>query len=282
MLAIAREVGYRKALWRTLRRQFCKRLLRREQIIRLPNGLPLALPRDSCFASEIVLTDCNVDWGSERLLRACLGNRGAFLDIGANIGYYSLYMADRSTEVFAFEPDPRARLALEANARRVGNITVVPCAVAAAPGRSRFQLERHCEVSHLSATSGGSATRSIEVELVSVDSFVAARKLGVEAIKIDCEGADTDILRGGEKVLREQRPIVLGEFSPGLELFALAKRVSYRVFARAKDGRGGHARLMELRPENPARLHTKMLFLVPNAFAERFTAVGAALFLANE
>ena len=63
--------------------------------VRLYGGSVLRLPRDNSCATEIYVTRGNIDWGSERLLMHSLDSNGAFLDVGAHIGYYAL-MAARS------------------------------------------------------------------------------------------------------------------------------------------------------------------------------------------
>jgi hypothetical protein len=64
------------------------------------------------------VTNADVDWGSEQLLFRLLSGKGAFLDVGAHIGYYSLYMLPRVETVDAFEPDPRVRALLEKTSAR--------------------------------------------------------------------------------------------------------------------------------------------------------------------
>ena len=129
-----KEVGPLRWTCRTFIRQFYKRILRRDQQMRLPTGETITLPISDHSATETFITHANIDWGTEQLLFALLQRRGIFLDIGAHIGYYSLYMLPRATEVYAFEPDPRVRQLLEANVSHQPKINVIPWAVGAKPG----------------------------------------------------------------------------------------------------------------------------------------------------
>ena len=113
-----RDVGPLRWAWRTARRQFYKRILCRDHRMQLPTGQWMTLPIVDHFASEAFITNADVDWGSEQLLFSLLGGKGAFLDIGAHIGYYSLYMLPRVEAVYAFEPDPRVRALLEKTSAR--------------------------------------------------------------------------------------------------------------------------------------------------------------------
>ena len=54
-----------------------------------------------------------------RLLKTCLNNGGTFIDIGANIGYYSLMAAKfGATQVISFEPNEIVRSRFEFNSRQ--------------------------------------------------------------------------------------------------------------------------------------------------------------------
>jgi hypothetical protein len=103
-LEYIREVGVVRWTWRTCLRQLSKRLLRVENTLVLPTGLLIHLPKHSKFGSEVFVTKANVDWGSERIFAENLDPSGVFLDVGANIGYYSLYVLPCVSSAYAFEP----------------------------------------------------------------------------------------------------------------------------------------------------------------------------------
>lgn len=238
--------------------------------MQLPTGEWMTLPISDHFASEAFITEGDVDWGSESLLFSLLRGTGAFLDVGAHIGYYSLYMLPRVQEVYAFEPDPRLHVLLEKNIGSKRNIEVIPCAAGATQGRARFTLERHAEVSHL-AKENENPSNQIVVDVVTLDAFVAARRLTVEAVKIDVEGHDTEVIRGALNVLAQQQPLVLTEAKPDRALFDLMHRVDYRVFAYVRHPQTRRKCLAELFSGIPIAGETKMLFLVPDRLAEEFT-----------
>ena len=260
--AFIREVGFFRWTLRTAIRQFYKRIIRRDHRMKLPTGEWLTLPVASRFASEAFITHANVDWGSEALFASLLTGRGAFLDVGAHIGYYSLYMFPLVPAVYSFEPDPRARFFLEQNAHGHSGLEIVPHAVGARLGHARFTLDPDAALSHLSRQENAAANQ-IEVEVVTIDSFVHTRSLTIEAIKIDVEGHDLEVLQGALEVLRDQQPLVLTEVRPSVELFAVADQVAYRVFAFVRHPRTRARRMTELFADVPAPGETKMLFLVP-------------------
>lgn len=259
-----RRVGTIKWLRRTAIRQFCKRVLRRDNWVTLPTGLRMRLPRMSRFSSEAFVTGCNVDWGSEAILASLLDPAGAFLDIGANVGYYSLYMLPKVAAVHAFEPDTRAVVDLRKNLSAYPNAYVHFMALADHVGTSGFVQAKSTETSHLA---GSAATH--EVELTTVDIFVAERQLSVSGIKIDVEGADLEVLHGAKHTLRLQHPLVLTESEPGEKLFDLIEPLGYRVFAFVGSEGEFHFRKFD----RGNRGWTKMLFLVPPALHSRFVQI---------
>jgi FkbM family methyltransferase len=272
--AFIKEVGPLRWLWRTAIRQYYKRIARRDHTMRLPTGEWMTLPISDRFATEAFITQGDVDWGSEALLVSMLNREGVFLDVGAHIGYYSLYVLPRVLEVYSFEPDPRVRVLLEKNVSGRPNISVLPWAVGARQGRARFTLEEHSEVSHLSAE-GEESSKQVVVEVITIDEFVRLGGLPVEAIKIDVEGHDTEVIKGALNVLAEQQPLVLTEARPDAVLFALTGRVEYRVFAYVRQPKTRKKWLAELFSNLPIPGETKMLFLVPERLAEKFAKLSS-------
>jgi FkbM family methyltransferase len=156
---------------------------------------------------------------------------------------------------------------LEKNLDEKPNVEIVPSAVGAAQGKARFTLECLSELSHL-ANSEDKAGNQIEVDVVTIDAFAASRGLTVEAIKIDAEGHDTEIIEGSLAVLAQQRPLVLTEARPDAHLFDLTRKVAYRVFAYIRHPLTRAKSFAELFADVPIPGETKMLFLVPDRLAE--------------
>ena len=269
-----KEVGYVKWVSRTAIRQFHKRVSKQDHAMRLPTGEWLGLPLASHFASEAFVSGADVDWGSEKLLATLMHGEGVFLDVGANIGYYSLYMAPKASAVYSFEPDPRSRAYLQQNVASHPKIHVVPHAVGSRRGAALFTLEQSCEISHLSSSSGGEAREDqIEVKVDTIDAFVAEQGLTVEAIKIDAEGHDAQVIEGALGVLAAQAPVVLTESEPDAQLFGLAGQVGYRVFAYLRHPTTRKRTFAELRPGTSAAGPTKMIFLVPPRLGDSIEGV---------
>jgi FkbM family methyltransferase len=142
------------------------------------------------------------------------------LDVGANVGYYALSAAMRvgpGGRVVAFEPGPAAAARLRENAALNGlaNLQVIEAAVAERPGTLRFHLSDDSEGASL-FDPGVEAVGSVEVPVTTLDDFVKQASLPrVDLLKIDAEGAEVGILRGGRRLLAgPEAPVVIIEANP--------------------------------------------------------------------
>jgi FkbM family methyltransferase len=266
-ITFIRDTGATKWILRKLIREFSTRILKQDNFLRLPTGLLIRLPKENLFSSDAFVTNSDVDWGAEKLLARNLERDGIFLDIGAHIGYYSLYMLPLVRAIYAFEPDPRARAWLTSNLSPYANAFVVPVAVGERSGRASYVLSRNPDTSHLSSNCT-SEENVVEVDVVTVDEFVTRHILRVTAIKIDVEGFDIAVVAGARQTLRSQAPLVLTEAKPEGKLFELISDLDYRVFAFTRDFKTRRVAFEELHPNSAA--HTKMLFLVPARLASEF------------
>jgi FkbM family methyltransferase len=243
----------RKIIWK-----FRKAISDPIQSIRLPTGLELFLFSDNAFSSDVFVTTCDVDWGAEALFARFLNQEGALLDVGAHIGYYSLYMLPLVKRVYAFDPNPDVQKWLRKNLDRYPNAHVVQKAVGKSAGKQFFVPTTTPDLAHLDYSNAD--PRAIEVDIVTIDGFVATEGLKVSGIKIDVEGYDLDVIIGSRSTLIEQQPLVLTEARPDNELFNVLAETNYAVFAFTKD----HRRKKSFEQiAGDTEKHTKMLFLVP-------------------
>ena len=151
-----------------------------------------------------------------RMVRPGMG----VLDLGANIGYFSMLsasLAGPSGLVVAVEPNPRNVKLLEASRRANGFDQMRVCQVAAGPEPGLLMLN----TSHSNGTTSGlppelaSLFGAEIVPCVTADSLVPPERR-VDLVKVDVEGAEYLALSGAVDILRRDRPMIVSEFSPGL------------------------------------------------------------------
>ncbi len=140
------------------------------------------------------------------------------IDIGANIGYYTLLFAQlvgESGQVIAFEPDPENFALLHKNIilNQYNNVKLLQKAVSNQNKQTYLYLCDDNKGMHRLYDSVCCRGR-VEVETICLDDYLPKIVKKVDFIKIDIEGAEYDALRGMEKILYQQRPKLLTEFSP--------------------------------------------------------------------
>ncbi|HZU20790.1 MAG TPA: FkbM family methyltransferase [Gaiellaceae bacterium] len=150
-------------------------------------------------------------------LSALLRQRAAFVDVGANVGVYSL-LAARALEsggrVVAVEPNPDARRFLELNLQRNSgkrSVEVVPLALADVEGELPWARTRYHGTGRLASEVQGPATE--RVRATTLDRLVASLGLDLRngAVKIDVEGFEPRVIEGGESTISRERPVLLVE-----------------------------------------------------------------------
>ncbi|OUD15003.1 FkbM family methyltransferase [Thioflexithrix psekupsensis] len=143
------------------------------------------------------------------------------LDIGANIGYYSLIFAQLVGEkgkVYAFEPDPSNFALLCQNIALNGysNIEPINKAVNNHNGLITLHLCDDNRGMHRVYSSVCCGEEQVTVESVCLDDFFAEFKGNIDFIKMDIEGAEYTAIQGMQQLLLRYPNIkLLTEFSPG-------------------------------------------------------------------
>lgn len=131
-------------------------------------------------------------------------------DIGANSGFYTLLLsrlAGTQGRVYAFEPfaDNVRYLIVHSDLNRLQNVSVIQAAVGARSGLVGFTISKGGYQNHVTE-----AQHSIlSVPQISLDEFIGAHMEKIPSlIKIDVEGAETEVLEGARGILEQYQPIV--------------------------------------------------------------------------
>jgi FkbM family methyltransferase len=157
------------------------------------------------------------------LFRAHLRSGARVLDLGANIGWFSVQAVLAGCEVHAFEPVPEIAEVCERNVRRAearsrGRCTVHRVAAGAARSKARIALHAANFGDNRVVEAGGAfpadmaAAREIEIEVAPVDELVRGP---FRFVKIDTQGSEWFALQGMERALAESPELaLLMEFWP--------------------------------------------------------------------
>jgi FkbM family methyltransferase len=225
----------RDKLWLTLRKssllrylynvRVLSRSLRNASFLLVPSSRRIRMKVQSGPGKDLVL-EVNPRWehaflegeyevevheAIERLCRPGV----TFFDVGANFGYYSMLAARLGANSIAFEPDDSNAETLLMHARLNGLV-------------DRIRLERAAVFSHtgrlLLSPAGGerphgnahvrssesSAAGAVSVRCTTLDDF-AALNPPPEVVKVDVEGAESEVMKGAIRVFESLRPFLICE-----------------------------------------------------------------------
>ncbi len=225
-----RTVGSRAgALVRAWGWQLWRRSARRPALIRCAEGSLLIAPPWSRTAGTIAATGLT-EREAGLLSLDVLRPDDLFVDVGANIGFYTLLASRRGARVEAFEPSEQAAANCERSLALNGFAAAVHrAACGAAPGSVRFStgLDVHNHV----LQEGG-----VEVPMVTLDERLEHAGAALTVLKVDAEGHDVEVLRGALAAVARLLPLVLVEiWSGGAAPFELLAPFGYRSYVYDTD-----------------------------------------------
>ena len=142
------------------------------------------------------------DWNEMQAWRNFLREGDLFIDVGANVGTYTVWATDCGADVIAIEPDPDACARLVTNAEMASTKVTVLNAAAAAE-RGTVSLTIGFNAMNRIVVEGQHAFEARVVPAITLDELIGDQH--VRGIKIDVEGAERLVLEGVACALREQR-----------------------------------------------------------------------------
>jgi FkbM family methyltransferase len=129
-----------------------------------------------------------------------------YWDVGTHVGFFALLAGRRvgpSGSVVAFEPIPenRTRLAQNVELNGAANVSIVPSAVGREPGEATM-YSRGGGSSLMWTLEAADGDPAGATEVIGVTTLDDAARRGIpNVVKIDAEGAELDVLRGGTKLI---------------------------------------------------------------------------------
>jgi FkbM family methyltransferase len=215
-------------------------------------GAEVVVARDPIDGHEMKLTPDYVDLikgggyekGTTRVLTKLAKEGMNIVDIGANVGYYTLLAAKRvgsHGKVYAFEPEPRNFELLMENIRlnSYENVIATQRAVSNESGTASLFLSPRCSGAHSLVSTRDPGNETIAVGTVTLDEFFEREGWpAIQVIKMDIEGWEMEALDGMHKLIIRNSPLtIVVEFYPwgmlgrGMKPLALADTLTRLGFS---------------------------------------------------
>jgi len=136
------------------------------------------------------------------------------IDVGANIGYYTVLLADKvgkTGKVYAFEPDIINFEILKKNieANNLKNVEIINAAVGSKAGKLKLHKSKENLGDHKLY---GDDKETEEVKIIKIDDFL--KNIKIDLMKIDTQGWEPEVIEGAKKIISKNKPIMFLEYSP--------------------------------------------------------------------
>lgn len=159
-----------------------------------------------------------------------------FVDVGANLGAYSVRAAAWDMKVYSFEPNPENVRGLRRNLELNHlSVELLECALGSAEGRANFSPN--------GALSRITTSGEVGVPIRTLDSFELEQ---VDLLKVDVEGYELEVFQGARKTLERFHPALVVEMHHwiGAEkeaaLFDILSTLQYRFHYLDRYSQGRH------------------------------------------
>ena len=165
------------------------------------------------------------------------------MDIGANIGYYSVVAASKGAQVYSFEPATKTANAFKENIllNKFKNVHFFQVALSSHNKQQNLYLSQPDNSGMTSLAAPEDFSGLIEmVNTLTLDEWFALHNpTSVDCIKIDVEGAEMEVLKGASGVLEKYQPVVfieiinelLQKFGSGyIEMYLFFESMGYQAY----------------------------------------------------
>ena len=179
--------------------------------IRLKNGLNFivrAQTMDRSVIKEVWLQNIYNKFGVN------VSKGDTVFDIGAHVGIFSIYAAELSDngKVYAFEPfiENFKRLENHKKINQKENLFIYNKGVYSSEGLQTLHLSPDNNTGGHSIHLKNNGEKKIEIQTIRLDDFCEKEKINqIDFLKMDCEGAEFEILKSNETILNKVSKIVM-------------------------------------------------------------------------
>lgn len=177
------------------------------------NGLAFQIPRELDYSYVLYEHEPQ----TQRLLHQYIREDMIVVDIGANIGYLALLMAQLvgpKGKVYAVEPGPDNLEFLYKNVQLNGfsNVEVLPYAVGATRQIQNFHL-RKAGTLHSLYAQADTVVETVRIQVAPLDELVKEKQ--IDFVKIDVEGGEIEVLKGMRQILQSNPELrLIVEWNP--------------------------------------------------------------------
>jgi FkbM family methyltransferase len=200
--------------------------------------------------------------------------QGTGIDVGANVGNHSIFLAPFFQEMHSFEPNPKIITLLKLNTGSFTNIKIYEFGLSNANSQKILYVDSENIGGSSTIKGRGKFNSEIEIQLYPLDSLdIKYEKL--QLIKIDVEGNEHDVLLGAKDTIQQSMPIILLEQFPhdfdssDKNSITLLREFGYRFVWMAHDSTNQKKMQRRARRVLNLLIHREITFFLTNSEVPR-------------
>ncbi len=190
-------------------------LRKKEDIVEFKNGVRCIIRNksDSIAFLEVFFLNTN-DWIEEFKIK----EKDIVVDIGAHVGYFSIYSSinAKNGKIFAFEPYSKSFEVLKKNLEinQITNVIPQNLGVTKESGTSTLYFKKNYAIGN-SIYKNTDSDSNIEIKTISLQDIIKNNSLQrINILKLDCEGAEYQILLNLDHQTLEKIDKIVSEIHP--------------------------------------------------------------------
>ena len=189
-----------------------------KKIVNCPPGFKINVSMNEWIGSHIAF-ERTYEPGLAKLLDSVISEQAHFVDVGANIGFFTLLAACKISEkgrVSAIEANPLTAQQLRDNIELNGyskKVDVYEVAAWSKQDTLRFNIAPAGKSGEASVREVEDSSGSCQVTAAALDDIIPYIEYPITAIKFDVEGAELEAIKGARKIISEQHPVIFLELS---------------------------------------------------------------------
>jgi len=216
--------------------------------------------------------------GTLDVIRRCLRAGDTFIDVGANIGFISLFASHfvgANGVVYSFEPVPEIFKILQRNIslNEIGNILAYNFALGSTSNSATIHYNWDKSRGSASLIPYKENSRSREVCIQTLDEFVTENRLfNIRMVKIDVEGWELEVLKGSKNLLSSpSAPIICVEYSnlhktqggQLLNIYDFILSINHYQIYKLEKGKSRKSRLIRISSAEDLPYHDNLFCFLP-------------------